>query len=422
MRNSYPKRNIMCIDLKSFFAACECVERGLDPFTTPLVVADPARGSGAITLAVTPALKKMGVKGRTRIFEIPRRLKYLRVKPRMSLYMKKSSEVVDVYLEFVAKEDLHIYSIDECFLDVTNYLTMYKMTDYELAQRILTTLFEKTGLTANCGIGPNILLAKIAMDIDAKKYKNGIVKWEYEDIEKKLWPISPLSKVWGIGPRMEKKLNNIGIKTIGDLANYNKIDLIKKFGVMGEEMWNHANGIDNSSISDWQAKRKDESISHSQVLFKDYYGDNIKLIVSEMVEVLTVRLRKRKKLTNLVGFGIGYSKDSPGGFYHSMKLDAPTDDIKKITDFCFAIFDRYYEKNMPIRKITIAFGRLTDKDSIQLNLFESLEEKKQKENIYSTLDDVRKKFGKNSIVNASSLLPDSTILDRNKKTGGHNSN
>ena len=189
MENLYINRNIMCIDLKSFFASCECIERGLDPFKVPLVVANPNQGNGAITLAITPKLKAQGIPSRVRLYDIPKNIKYEIVPPRMKLYINKSKEVVNIYLDYVSSDDLHIYSIDECFLDVTNYLKMYKKTDYELAEEILNTIYKKTGLTATCGIGPNLLLAKVAMDIEAKKYKNGIAKWTYNDIEEKLWQI-----------------------------------------------------------------------------------------------------------------------------------------------------------------------------------------------------------------------------------------
>lgn len=215
------KRNIICIDLKSFFASCECVERNLDPFNTPLVVAEPNR-EGAITLAVTPYMKKLGIKSRGRIFEIPKNITYKIARPRMSLYIKKSKEVVDIYLDYVAKEDLHIYSIDECFLDVTNYLKLYKKTTKELALDIMKTVYKKTGLCATAGIGPNLLLAKVSMDIEAKHNEDFIQEWTYEDIQTKLWNITPLSDMWGIGKRMEKRLNDMGLKKVGDIAKYNK--------------------------------------------------------------------------------------------------------------------------------------------------------------------------------------------------------
>ena len=418
MDGMYVKRNIMCIDLKSFFASCECVERGLDPFKVPLVVANKKQGNGAITLAVTPALKKKGIPGRVRLYDIPQNIKYEIVPPRMKLYIEKSKQVVSIYLDYVAPEDLHIYSIDECFLDVTDYLKSYKKTDYELAEEILKTVEEKTGLTATCGIGPNLLLAKVAMDTEAKKYKNGIAKWTYDDVEKKLWSITPLSKMWGIGPRMEKKLNILNIYTIGELAHYDKNILKDKFGVMGLELWNHANGIDLSKISDFKVTPKDKSYSHSQVLFKDYDGNNVKLIIAEMVDVICARLRASGKESRVIGFGIGYSKDVDGGFYHSIKLETSTDSPREITNICFLIFDRYYN-NLPIRKVSISCGGLTKKSGVQLNLFDSIENKNEEVKVNTAMDEIKSKFGKNSIVKASSLLPDSTAIARNEKIGGH---
>ena len=412
------ERHVLCIDLKSFFASVECVERHIDPFKVNLVVANPNQGNGAITLAITPHLKCLGIKSRTRLYEIPKNIKYVIVPPRMSLYIKKSKEVVGIYLDFVAEEDLHIYSIDECFLDVTHYLKMYKMTDYELAQKILKTIEEKTGLTATCGIGSNMLLAKLSMDIEAKKYKNGIAKWTMDDVPSKLWPIRPLSKMWSIGPRMEKKLNTMGIVTVGDIANHDKNDLKKKFGVIGEELWNHANGIDLSVISDWKVTPKNSSYSHSQVLFKDYYGENIKLIIEEMIDVVCQRLRKNHKQAGLIGLGIGYSKAIGGGFFHSIKVN-PTDSNVEFFKVALNMFDRYYEEK-PIRKVSVSAGNLINKETEQLSLFESLEEKENEFKANEAIDEIKNKFGKNSIVKASSLLDYSTAMERNKKIGGHN--
>lgn len=412
------ERHILCIDLKSFFASAECIERHLDPFTTPIVVANPSQGNGAITLAVTPYLKQQGVAGRTRLYAIPKHISYQIVKPRMSLYQKKSQEVVSIYLDFVAKEDLHVYSIDECFLDVTHYLHMYQKTDEELAEVILKTIEEKTGLTANCGIGPNLLLAKVAMDLDAKRYKNGIAKWTKEDIPDKLWTITPLSKMWGIGPRMERNLNNLGIYSVGDLAHFDQNKLKEKYGIMGEELWNHANGIDESKIQEFKIPPKEKSFSHSQVLFKDYNETNGKMILREMIDVVCARLRKEHVEGDVIGLGIHYSKTVGGGFYHSMKTDHPTDDGDIIMKICENLFDRYYEE-LPIRKITVSIGHLTKKIGVQLDIFEDFESKQQKEKLNEALDEVTSKYGKNSLLKASNLLPDSTAIHRNNQIGGH---
>ena len=413
------KRNILCIDLKSFFASCECVERGLDPFTYPLVVANKKQGKGAITLAITPYLKQKGLKSRGRLYEIPQNIKYFIAPPRMSLYIKKSKEVISIYLDYVAYEDMHVYSIDEVFLDVTDYLKLYKKTDYDLAQDILKTIYEKTHLTATCGIGPNLLLAKIAMDIEAKKEKNGIAKWNYEDIPTKLWPITPLSKVWGIGSRMEKRLNALNIYKMADLAFYPKNKLKEKFGIIGEELWNHANGIDESKIKDYKNIHKDKSMSHSQVLFKDYNGNNIGLIIEEMSDVLLNRLRENKKVTGCIGLKINYSKNIGGGFFHMLKLEQPTDDSHVILKTLFLLFDKYYD-NLAIRKVSLCFSNLDDKKAIQLNIFESIEHINREENFHKSIDEIKKRFGKNSLLKATSLLEDSTAISRNQKIGGHN--
>lgn len=410
--------HFLCIDLKSFFASVECIARGLDPFTTPLVVANKNQGNGAITLAVTPFLKSQGINGRTRLYEIPKNIKYTIVNPRMKLYLEKSEEVVSIYLDYVAKEDLHIYSIDECFLDVTDYLKLYKKNDYELALEILNEIKKRTGLTATCGIGPNMLLAKVSMDIEAKHMKDCIAKWTTADIQTKLWNIAPLSKMWGIGSRMEKRLNTLGIFSIQDLALYDKNKLHDKFGIIGLELWNHANGIDTSRISDFANIKSDKSFSHSQMLFKDYYAENTKLIIEEMVEVLASRLRANNYETSSIGLGIQYSKTIDDGFYHHTKIEVPTSDEQIIKNVCFLLFDRYYE-NLPVRKVSISLGHLSKKLGTQLNLFEDYESMKKKQVIAKTIDEVKIKFGKNSILKASNLLLDSTAKARNEKIGGH---
>ena len=412
------ERHILCIDLKSFFASCECIERNLNPFTYPLVVANCNQGQGAITLAVTPYLKNKGVKSRSRLYEIPKYIKYTIVPPRMKLYIQKSKEVIAIYLDYVASEDMHVYSIDEAFLDVTDYLKLYKKNDYELALDILQTVYKKTGLTATCGIGPNMLLAKVAMDIEAKHSLNNIAKWSYEDVPTKLWPISPLSKMWGIGSRMEKRLNDLNIFSIKDLANYPKAKLKDKFGVMGEELYNHANGIDFSRINTYNKLPKEKSINHSQVLFKDYNATNVRLIIEEMLDVLLLRLRQMKKLTASIGLGIGYSKAVGGGFYHTTKLSNASDDSKLILKTLILLFDKYYD-NLPIRKVSISLSSLTDNNAKQLNLFESAEEEIIKDNYNKAIDKIKEKYGKNSILKATSLLKDSTAIQRNTKIGGH---
>ncbi len=198
-------RHILCIDLKSFYASVECAVRQLDPFKTPLVVADAGRGGGSIVLAVSPYLKTLGIPSRLRFYELPTDLGIIVAKPRMRLYLEYSAKIIEIYLKFISEDDLYVYSIDEAFLDVTEYLSYYKMTDTELAKKILAAIYEETKLFATVGIGPNMLISKLALDIESKKAPDFIAKWNYDSIPEKLWPIQPLSEMWGIGYRMEKK-------------------------------------------------------------------------------------------------------------------------------------------------------------------------------------------------------------------------
>ena len=413
------KRNILCIDLKSFFASCECVERNLDPFSTPLVVANKNQGNGALTLAITPYLKNFGIDSRTRLYKIPKNIKYMIVNPRMSLYIKKSKEIISIYLNYISKEDLHVYSIDEAFLDLTNYKKIYNKSDEEMAKIILDDIFKTTGLRATCGIGPNMLIAKLAMDIEAKHNKNYIAKWDYNDIKTKLWPISPLSKMWGIGFKIEKSLNNLGIYTIKDLALYDKKKLKKKFGIIGEELWNNANGFDESIINENSYNINEKSYSLNQILFKDYNEYNIEIIIEEMVETICSKLRLNKKECQVISLGIGYSKEVNGGFRHSIKLDNSTDNKSTILNYCMFIFQRYYDY-LPIRKVSISIGNLVPKTSIQLNIFDTYNQKIIDDKYNLCIDEIKNNFGKNSILNATSLLSDSTIKKRNNKIGGYN--
>lgn len=411
------ERNILCIDLKSFFASVECVERNLDPFTTPLIVADPSRKGGAITLAVTPYMKTLGVPSRGRVFEIPKNIKYITAPPRMSLYVKKSKEVINCFLDFVSKEDMHVYSIDEAFLDVTDYLKLYKMDDITLAKTIMARIKEKTGLTSTCGIGPNLLLAKVALDIESKHSPDFIAKWTYEDVKTKLWNITPLDEMWGIGSKTMKKLNDLGIYKVGDINKYSKDFYKKRFGVLGEELYLHANGIDNSNIKDDKYEIKNKSYGLSQILYKDYTPEEAILIIKEMCETICKRLRNNKKVCGVVGFGIGYSRSVGGGFYHSKKLSESTDNENVIFSVCKSIYDSYIEEE-PIRKVSISLGKITDNNYVQLNLFEEVNETINE--IPIVVDEINKKFGDNAILKASSLLNYSTIKMRNKKMGGHN--
>jgi len=403
-------RNILCIDLKSFFASAECAERGLDPFTTPLVVADISRGEGAMTLAATPYLRSLGVESRSRVFTLPKNINIIYAPPRMHLYEKYSNKVIEIYKSFISEEDIHIFSIDEVFLDVTNYLKYYNMSDYELALLIMKTILKKTHITSTCGIGPNMFLAKVAMDIEAKHNEDFISKWTYEDIEKKLQNIEPLDKICGIGHSYKKHLNDLGIYKLKDIFKYNRDFYIKRFGkVAGNDIWMKANGIDFNTVQELNKQEKDKSISMSQILMRDYNKDEAFLIIKEMTDMLTRKLRTLNKQTTRVSLSLKYSRELHKGFHDSISIES-TDDINEILD----VFKYIYENNiedLPIRKLGISFSRFQDKKCKQLSLFD----KNNNENKYTkTIDEIYTKNGPITLLRASSLLNNSTIKNRER--------
>jgi len=410
------KRIIAVIDLKAFYSYVECLDRNLDPWTTPLVVADKERGTNTIVLSVSPYLKKQGVPSRCRIKELPKKFKYVYAVPRMERYLEKSADVIGVLYHFVAEEDVHVYSIDEAFVDLTSYLKYYNKTPLQMVTTIINQIKEETGLQATAGIGDNFFLAKIALDIYAKKERNGIAKVSSNEIKEKLWPITPLSKVWSIGPRMEARLNKIGLFTVKDIALSNLDYLRDKFGVIGEQLWRHANGIDEADIHE-KYEPKERSLSLSQVLFRDYNKDEAITIVREMVDTLASRMRNDNKMTKVVAIYVGYSKNM-GGFARRSTLLAPTDDTELLLKAILEIYHMYI-KDLPIRTIGLNFGGLLESTYQQLNMFEDDKEQIKRRNLQKTMDKLQSKFGKNSVLRASSLLEESTIKERNNFIGGH---
>lgn len=415
-------RNIICIDLKSFFASVECADLNLDPFKVPLVVADIERGQGTICLALSPYLRQKGLPGRLRVFELPKGEEYIFRKPRMRRYLEMSAKIVSIYLKYVSKEDIHIYSVDECFLDFTDYRKMYSSKSMmDIAKMIVKEVYDETHIYATAGIGPNMLLAKLAMDNEAKKNKSQIAEWNYEDVPTKLWNITPLSKMWGIGRRYEKRLNDMGFRKVGDIAASTPDKLRAKFGVLGEELWYHTNGIDQSLIQDKKKYRPiSRSFSVGQVLFQDYYRDTAPQIILEMSDTLAERLRAINKKVMVVHLGVGYNRDSGYlSFSRQKKLSEPINLGSDIAKVCMSIFDKYYHDE-PIRRIHIAVSGLTENQGVQLSLFEDNEKKIKEEMLSNTLDKIKRKYGKNSVRRASTELEHSTAKSRNKQIGGHN--
>ena len=410
-------RTIAVIDLKAFYSFVECVDRGLDAWNTPLVVADKDRGKNTIVLSVSPYLKSKGVPSRLRIRDLPKGYKYIYAVPRMERYIEKSAEVVRIMMEFVSHEDIHVYSIDEAFLDITSYLNYYKLTPLQLVSKIIKRIKDKTGLQATGGIGNNFFLAKVALDIYAKHEKNGIATLYEKDIQTKLWPITPLTKIWGIGERTAAKLNAIGIFTMGDLANSNRDYIHDHFGIIGDQLVDHANWIDESDIHEVYIP-KSTSLSLGQVLFKDFNKDNAVTIIREMCDDLSLRLRKESKLAELVSLYIGYSKDTMGGFSRQMSLLQPTDDTEELFRALMEIYNEHIE-NYPIRRIGINFGKLTTSGYKQMNMFEDIKKQKNNHDLLKTMDKLKDKYGNNILLRASALTEDSTAIERHNQIGGH---
>lgn len=411
-----PERNIAVIDLKAFYSFVECIDRGLDPFKTALVVADISRSPNTIVLSVSPYLKAKGIPSRCRVKELPKTHKYIYATPRMARYIEMSSKVISIILSLVAYEDIHVYSIDEAFIDMTSYLPYYKMEPVEFVEFLIKKINEETGLTATGGIGDNFFLAKVALDVFAKQEKNGIAVLRQKDIKEKMWPITPLTKIWGIGPRLEVRLNKMGIFTLGDLATSDKDFIISKFGIMGEQMHNHANGIDEADVHEVYVP-KEHCLNIGQVLPRDYNSHEIITIIREMIDDLSFRMREEGKLTNVVSLYIGYSIE--GGFGRQMSLLSSTDNSEILLNACMEIFNKHIDETRAIRRVGISFGKLENDDSRQLNLFEDGDEQVKIQDMQKAIDSLHKKFGKNSVLRASALMDGSTAIERHNQIGGH---
>ena len=408
---------IAVIDLKAFYSYVECLDRGLDPFKTPLVVADKSRSVNTIILSVTPYLKARGVPSRLRIKELPKGYNYIYATPRMSRYLEMSAEVVNIFLDFVAEEDIHVYSIDEAFINITPYLNYYKKTGLEIVKDIIKAIKDKTGLMATAGIGDNFFLAKVALDIYAKKEKDGIAIMHQNEIKEKLWPITPLSKVWGIGARMEKRLNDLGIFTMGQLAKSNREFIHKKFGVMGDQLMDCANGIDESDIREVYVP-KEKSFSIGQTLPRNYNYKEAKTVIRELIDDLSLRMRNEGKMCEVVALGIGYASNQ-GGFSRQMSLLSLTNDTEMLKEAVFEIYD-HNVIDKPIRQIYISFGRVSNRVQYQqLSLLYDNEKSQKQQQFQDILDILHNKYGINSVLRASALTEESTAKERHNQIGGH---
>ena len=411
----------LCIDLKTFYATVECVERKLDPFSTNLVVADETRGKGTICLAVSPKMKMLGVKNRCRLYEIPPNIKYIIAKPRMKKYIEYSANIYAIYLKYLAKDDIYVYSIDEAFLDVTNYLKLYKMNEIELAKTILKDIYNTYGLTATVGIGTNLYLAKVALDIMSKHTPTNIGYLDEELYKRKLWHHKPLTDFWQIGRGIEAKLNKKRIYDMYDIAHTNPKILYKEFGVNAEFLIDHSWGKETCTIKDIKNyKTKNVSISNSQVLFEDYSFENARLVLKEMVELNSIKLVEKNLITDTIGLYIGYSKNIINSTGGSMKLANYTNTYSDLMAYFLKLYDSTTNKTVPIRRIGVSFNRLVSDEAQQLSLFENQEKITKERKIELAISNIKQKLGKNAIVRGMDLENGATTILRNKLIGGHN--
>ena len=473
-----------CIDLKSFYASVECVERKLNPLTTNLVVADMSRTNKTICLAVSPSLKAYGLSGRARLYEVVSKIAevnkkrkidnkiefttksyndidikedpsieidYIVAKPRMSLYLKYSSEIYNVYLSFIAKEDIYVYSIDECFFDLTNYLKLYKMTAEELVSKMIMEVYNKTGITATGGVGTNLYLAKVAMDImakHAKPNKDGVRIFYLDELlyRKLLWNHTPLTDFWRVGKGYAKKLIDNHIYTMGDicLESINNEDkLFKLFGVNAEILIDHAWGIEPCTISDIKNyKPSNTSLSTNQVLHEPYNKTKARIIVREMVYNLTLDMIDKNLETNMIGLYIGYDIENiNNGYTGNIKKDyygrsVPKESVSRINldnytkankiieEETVKLFNKIADDKLLIRRIGISFANLKKSEdinkTIQLDLFNKKEvNEKEETDVEKAVINIKKKYGKNSLLRGIDLLEGATTKDRNNQIGGH---
>ena len=410
----------LCIDLKSFYASVECVSRGLDPYKVNLIVADTSRGKGTISLAATPHIKELGVSSRCRLYEIPDNIKYIVAKPRMRLYMQVSNYIYNIYLKYFSEEDVHIYSIDEVFINLNPYINLYHKNPKEIAIMVLEDIYKSTNITATCGIGTNLYLAKIAMDIISKHTSSNIGYLDIDLYKKYLWHYTPLTKFWSIGPGISNRLNNLGIFDMYDIAHADESILYKEFGINAKLLIDHSKGIETTTIKDIKNyKPKSKSISSSQILFHDYDYLKARNVLIEMIDDLTIELISKKCFTDRVALFIGYSKFAIKSLNVNYKLKNTTSSFDEISKYILFLYDNNINKIIPIRRIGISFG-INNNRNIQLDLFNNISDTDKELDLLKEVSTLKNKYGKNILLRTISLEKGSNQRERNRLVGGHN--
>ena len=455
------QKQYACIDLKSFYASVECVDRGLDPLTTNLVVADESRSDGTICLAVTPSLKALGVPSRPRLFEVKERLaqikavtgrevEYITAVPRMARYLEVSSQIYGIYLKYLAAQDIHVYSIDEAFMDLTPYLHFYGRTARDLVTTMIRDVLRTVGITATGGIGTNLYLAKIAMDITAKKMpadKDGVRVAELDEISfrEKLWAHEPLTDFWQIGPGISERLLKMGVHTMGDLARLslqNEEVLFREFGVDAEILIDHAWGIESCGMEQIKAyKPATKSLANGQVLPRAYSWEEGRLAVKEMTEQVVLGLVEQgyvaEGVTLYVGYQIlnreqlsayhgpvkvnHYGRKVPPSVHGTGKLGGPTASLSRITQAVLQLYDRLVDRELQVRRMSIAAIRLSRKEEVapQLTFYADQQDDGRETALLEATIGLHRRYGKNAVVKGMDLLEAATTMERNGQIGGH---
>ena len=408
--------------MKTFYASVECAERGYNPFETNLVVADGSRGKGALCLAISPKLKALGVKNRCRLFEIPKGIKYEIAKPRMRKYIEYAADIYEIYLNYVAKEDIHVYSIDESFIDATDYLKIYNLTAKDFAAKLVNEIANKKRIPSTVGIGTNLYLAKVALDITAKKSKDHMGYLNEELYRKTLWEHQPITDFWQVGKGTANRLARYGIRDMKGVAEAPQELMYKTFGINAELLIDHAWGRESCTIADIKNyKGKSKSISNSQILLEDYTYDKAKIVITEMALNGCQEMMKSHLITNHVGISVGYSKDAIQPTGGTMRMTETTNVFSIVNKYVKKLFQTTTDKKIPIRRLSIWFNDLCDEGCEGYDLFTNFEKVEKEKKCEKAALAIKEKYGKNSMLRAMDLQDGATAIIRNKQIGGHNS-
>lgn len=416
-------RRYICIDLKTFYASVECVERGLDPMTTNLIVADKERSEKTICLAVSPAMKALGVRNRCRVFEIPKHIEYITAPPRMKRYIEVSADIYEIYLKYISKEDIHVYSIDEVFMDVTDYLSMYQMTARELGIMIMQEVYKETKILATCGIGTNLYLAKIALDITAKHAEDRIGELDEETYCRTLWNHRPLTDFWRVGPGIAKRLERYGIFTMEGVAHMDEEVLYHDLGVDAELLIDHAWGREPVTMEDIKNyKAQSRCMTSGQVLMRDYEHEEGKLIVKEMMDLLCLDMVEQGLVTQSVTLHMGYSNELKIPPVHgTVSFTTQTNSARTIIPQVEALYERLKNPELPIRRVNICCNRVVEEGYRQYDLFSDPVELERENRMQKAVIGIKRRFGKNAILKGMNLEEGAMTRERNHQIGGHRS-